>query len=77
MEECPKNINIPGYFGLYNMYTATGKKTNMYYERYSMNHGRASDCIKCGKCEGICPQHIEIRRNLEAFADLYERETER
>ncbi|MDE6017171.1 MAG: aldo/keto reductase [Acetatifactor sp.] len=73
MEECPKNINIPAYFGLYNMYAATGKKTNMYYERHSMNFGKAVDCIKCGKCERICPQHIEIRGALEKFADLYER----
>ncbi|MBD5519787.1 MAG: 4Fe-4S dicluster domain-containing protein [Lachnospiraceae bacterium] len=73
MEECPKNINIPAYFGLYNMYAATGKKTNMYYERYSMNHGKALDCVKCGKCERICPQHIEIRGELEKFADIYER----
>ncbi len=74
MEECPKNINIPAYFGLYNMYAATGKKTTMYYKRLSLNHGRAVDCIKCGKCEKICPQHIEIRDALEKFADLYERE---
>ncbi|MDE7282705.1 MAG: aldo/keto reductase [Lachnospiraceae bacterium] len=73
MEECPKHINIPAYFGLYNMYAATGKKTNMYYERHSMNYGKAVDCIKCGKCERICPQHIEIRGALEKFADLYER----
>lgn len=74
MEECPKNINIPAYFGLYNMYAATGKKTNMYYERYSMNHGRAVDCIKCGRCEKICPQHIEIREALQKFAEVYERD---
>lgn len=74
MEECSKNINIPAYFGLYNMYAATGKKTNMYYERASMNHGKAMDCVKCGKCERVCPQHIEIRTALEKFADLYERE---
>lgn len=72
MEDCPKNINIPAYFGLYNMYTATGKKTNMYYERASMNHGKALDCIKCGKCEKNCPQHIEIRSELEKFAGIYE-----
>ncbi|MBD5453631.1 MAG: hypothetical protein HDR30_04800 [Lachnospiraceae bacterium] len=45
----------------------------MYYERHSMNFGKAVDCIKCGKCERICPQHIEIRGALEKFADLYER----
>ncbi len=73
MEECPKNINIPAYFGLYNMYAATGQKTNMYYERASLNHGKALDCIKCGKCEKICPQHIGIRGELEKFADLYEK----
>lgn len=77
MEECPQNVNIPAYLGLYNMYAATGKKTNMYYERYSMHHGKAVDCVKCGKCERICPQHIEIRRELDKFAELYEKETQR
>lgn len=72
MEECPMNINIPAYFGLYNLYSVTGKKTNMYYERFSMNHGKASECVKCGKCENICPQHIEVRAWLDEMAKLYE-----
>ena len=72
LEVCPMNINMPGYFGLLNLYAVTGKKTGMYYGRYSMNHGKASDCLKCGQCEGICPQHIQIRDLLEEFAALYE-----
>ena len=72
MEVCPKNIAIPNYFGLLNLYAVTGKKTNMYYQRYSLNHGRASDCLKCGLCEKNCPQHIPIRQMLEEFAALYE-----
>jgi len=72
MEVCPKNINIPAYFGLYNLYKVTGKKTNMYYQRFSMERGKASECIKCGRCEHNCPQHIGIREGLEKFAKLYE-----
>ena len=72
MEVCPQNIAIPDYFGLLNLHAVTGNKTNMYYTRYSMNHGKASDCVKCGQCEDNCPQHISIREMLEAFAALYE-----
>ena len=54
------------------LHAVTGAKTNMYYQRYSMNHGKASECLKCGLCERNCPQHIPIRRTLEEFAALYE-----
>ena len=71
-EECPKNINIPDYFGLLNLHAVTGKTTNMYYQRFAMNYGRASDCLACGRCEKICPQHLAIRDYLKEFAALYE-----
>ena len=72
LEVCPKNIAIPDYFGLLNLHAVTGKKSNMYYERFSMNHGKASECLHCGLCEKNCPQHIPIRRHLKEFAALYE-----
>ena len=30
-----------------------------------LQKSRANECIKCGKCEEACPQHIAIRENLE------------
>ena len=33
----------------------------------------ANECIKCGKCEKACPQHIAIRQELEkAHSALYQ-----
>ena len=26
---------------------------------------KAKCCVKCGKCEKVCPQHLSIRRDLE------------
>lgn len=72
-EVCPMNINIPAYFSLLNMYATVNKKSDMYYNRYKMNRGLASDCIKCGQCETICPQYIQIRDFLEEFKELYEK----
>ncbi|MBQ7693382.1 MAG: aldo/keto reductase [Oscillospiraceae bacterium] len=63
---CPMQIPIPKYFSLYNedMREDLEEKgwtinfTN--YENLTRNFGRAGDCIACGQCEGVCPQHLPI-----------------
>ena len=65
-EGCPMNIAIPEYFSLYNedMREDLGEKgwtvnfTN--YELLSKERGKAKDCIACGQCESVCPQHLTI-----------------
>jgi predicted aldo/keto reductase-like oxidoreductase len=70
VEGCPKKIPIPEYFQLYNEYQkAGGGWTAPQREAYrelseTEGVGKASDCIRCGKCEKACPQHLKIREYL-------------
>ena len=68
MEVCPKNINIPGLFALYNNYCINNNFSNMYHGRLTMGRGKASDCVKCHRCEKNCPQHISIPDKLSLIA---------
>ena len=72
---CPKKISIPDLFSCMNTKKLTNDWNPSYYydEVYTKNGGKASDCIKCGKCEKICPQHLPIRKLLVDVAAEFER----
>ena len=36
-------------------------------------HGKASECIGCGGCEGVCPQQLPIRDLLAKAAETFEK----
>ncbi len=74
---CPAGVNIPGCFAAWNTYHM--------YQNYNVvkwrweneigEKGQASNCIKCGKCEGKCPQKLSIRDDLaKVQADLDKKE---
>lgn len=47
-----------------------------YYNDVHTSEGRkASDCIKCGKCEKACPQHLPIRKLLADVAEAFEKDS--
>lgn len=73
VEGCPKKIVIPEVFGAYNSVVQFGLNdvTRGNYNRAVANGGRAEACIKCGKCEGQCPQHLPIRDWLEKTAETF------
>jgi predicted aldo/keto reductase-like oxidoreductase len=45
-----------------------------YYQRTVADNGKASDCIRCGKCERVCPQHLPIRDLLKQVAEVFEQQ---
>ncbi len=71
---CPQHIAIPDLFA-----TMNSKKlykdwnADYYYGIHTGPGRRASDCLKCGKCEKACPQHLPIRQLLEEVAKEFEK----
>ena len=78
-EGCPMHIAIPKYFSLYNENMREDLEHKGWtvnyrnYEIVSHEFGKASDCIECGQCEGVCPQHLPIIQYLKDVAAHFEK----
>ena len=70
---CPNNIGISGSFTAGNNLRLFGNKEAASFQEHWLveGHGKkqAAECIKCGKCEAVCPQHIPIRECLAEIAE--------
>ena len=70
------HIAIPKYFSLYNADKQEIKEKGWtpqgtYYDNLTKSFGAASDCVGCGQCEKVCPQHLPIIEHLQEVADHF------
>ncbi|MDE7453099.1 MAG: aldo/keto reductase [Clostridia bacterium] len=75
IDGCPKRISIPDLFACLNTKNIYHDWNADYYynEVHTKAGGKASECIKCGKCEAACPQHLSIRNLLIDVAKEFEK----
>ncbi len=73
VEGCPKKIVIPDVFDDYNLTVQFGMSDarKESYKFHTAEKGKADDCIRCGKCEEQCPQHLPIRDLLVKVAETF------
>ena len=79
-EGCPMHIAIPKYFSLYNEIKREDMEQKGWtvsftqYDVLTQDFGRAGDCIACGQCERICPQHLPIIEHLKQVSECFDHE---
>ena len=73
---CPQGILIPDVFRTINTlrrYPDDWRAKN-FYSGLITRSGKASDCIACGQCEGVCPQHLQIIELMKEAAEILHRQ---
>ena len=71
---CPMKIRIPDILRLRNRHTMfpSPEQAAHYARELTKESGKASDCIGCGRCTDVCPQHLDIPALLQEAAEVFE-----
>jgi predicted aldo/keto reductase-like oxidoreductase len=72
---CPMHISIPDVFRTINTlrrYPDDWRSKN-FYQGVVSRSGKASDCIACGQCESVCPQHLPIIELMKEAAEILDK----
>lgn len=71
---CPAGVNIPANFAIWNRFGIYENEGNAKWQWNNeiQDSEKAKNCIKCGKCEGVCPQKLKIRDDLECLQKQFD-----
>ena len=76
VDGCPMSISIPDVISAINTkrkFPGDMRPQFFYNGLVSRDgNGKASDCIACGQCEGVCPQHLPIIEILKEGVERFE-----
>ncbi len=74
VDGCPSNISIPDIFSALNDKRKVPQdiRPNFYYNGLTSKFGKASDCLECGQCESVCPQHLNIIELLKEASSKFD-----
>ena len=71
---CPMNISIPDLISdMNNQKVFKTWNSEWYYTVHTLSNGKASECIACGQCESVCPQHLPIISLMEQISAEFEK----
>lgn len=71
---CPQNIQIPRLLAIYNDIQRYGERNfpHVHYRHTVYGHGKGGDCIACGECEQVCPQHLNISPVMKELGEMFD-----
>ena len=69
VDDCPKNIQIPDVFSVYNKHLAAESVWEETKGILLEQHVNVKDCIQCGVCEKHCPQNIQIKETMKLLGE--------
>ena len=73
VKECPQGVLIPECLQLLNMDAMMDDREFVKHNyTWRTRAGHASECIQCGSCEAMCPQHIDIIDQLQRCVEAFE-----
>lgn len=73
-QPCPAGIEIPRIFNMFtyqNVYGLTDHAKHMFDEYVGKGGKLREACVNCGVCEKKCPQHLQIRQELDKVEALF------
>ena len=71
---CPRRVAIPGAFRCYNEYLMTNDISHasaIYNKVLPIDGTLCDECIKCHRCEEVCPQGIKITEWMPKIHELF------